>query len=83
MLEFVSSIINHRVNLGELLKIFQVAKNHNEALTGSSVHRVIRDLQGLEPELGSPPGAQGPGTKGISLGLNTSKGLQTEAFGIY
>lgn len=42
MLEFVSSIINHRVNLGKLLKIFQVAKNHKEAFAGSNVYSVIR-----------------------------------------
>lgn len=57
MLEFVSSIINHRVNLGKLLKIFQVAKNHNEAFTSSNVYSVIHQQQRLErwhsPRVGS------------------------------
>lgn len=48
MLQFVSSIINHRVNLGKLLKIFQVAKNHNEAFTSSNVYSIIHHQQRLE-----------------------------------
>lgn len=45
VLEFVSSIINHRVNLGKLLKMFQVAKNHSEAFTSSNVYNLIHHQQ--------------------------------------
>lgn len=45
MLEFVSSVINHRVNLGKLLKVFQVAKNHNEAFASSNVYNLIHHQQ--------------------------------------
>lgn len=88
VLEFVSSIINHRVNLGKLLKIFQVAKNHNEAFTGSNVYSVIHRQQRLErwhgcerPPLGReaalPPRsvALGPGARGIFVVLRRWKGL--------
>jgi len=79
VLEFVSSIINHRVNLGKLLKIFQVAKNHNATFAGSNVYRIIH--MSRDPSTGTgcgwaPPGrdsaaavllAPGPGAGGVRV----------------
>lgn len=68
VLEFVSSIINHRVNLGKSLKIFQVAKNHKEAFSSSNVHSAIQPGRSAGSGSAAAP-APRAGATGISAVL--------------